>query len=188
MPRHIASGDIVEQRPDEMVSYTFGSDDLGEPFVARVRPAGPGLELVAKTEQGTFTISGGLNGARYHLSFPDGQSCEVRVASTAPKALSVEPSQIVRPDSLIVLHPLDERIVAFKFPRQLLWGVVTITTVQKSGGTALSCDQVTHAGQYVVARLLGSTATLGDRYRLTAEGITTPSGEKLHVTADVLIQ
>jgi hypothetical protein len=99
----------------------------------------------------------------------------------------------VLPGGLVRLDPNDKRVIVFDFDTvNLADGVqltnaastygLTITAIKQAGVTALTFDNASllSGNRKVQARFLATTASAGDRYRVSCKGTTneSPSQEK----------
>jgi hypothetical protein len=99
----------------------------------------------------------------------------------------------IAPGALITFDPSDKRLIVFDFDAENLGSGVeltnsgptyglTITPMQQSGGTALTYDNASlvTGNRKVQARFLATTATRGDKYRVSVKATTneSPSQEK----------
>lgn len=93
------------------------------------------------------------------------------------------------PGGLVTFDPNDKRTITFDFDQLNLAAAVTlasylitITPIQQNGVTVLSKDNesLLAGNRKIIARFLATTATLGDRYRVSVKGVTneTPAQEK----------
>jgi len=104
----------------------------------------------------------------------------------------------VAPGDLITMDPSDKKVVTFDFDTSNLAAAVTlasftitITALRQIGVTALTYDNsaLVAGNRSVTARLLATTATLGDRYRVSCKGTTSTSpAEEKEYSIFVLIQ
>src|SRR5688572_31864802 len=91
----------------------------------------------------------------------------------------------VAPGRLVVMDPNDKKIIIFDFDAlNLAAGVeltnapaaygITITPIKQNGVTALTFDNASlmTGNRKVRARFLATTATLGDKYRVSVKGTT----------------
>lgn len=99
----------------------------------------------------------------------------------------------IMPGDLVTLDPSDKKVLRFDFDaRNLPAGVsltnsapafgLTIEAIQQNGSTPLTMDEIglVTGNRKVQARFLATTASVGDRYRISCKGTTdeTPSQEK----------
>lgn len=93
------------------------------------------------------------------------------------------------PGRTIRMDPSDKKVLVFDFDAlNLPSGVelssqsITITAIRQSGGTALTNDNaaLVTGNRKVSTRLLATTATRGDKYRVSCKGTTneSPAQEK----------
>jgi len=104
----------------------------------------------------------------------------------------------VVPGALITMDPSDKKVILFDFDElnlataaALSSYVLTITAIKQNGLTALTKDNDALAGsnRKVTARFLATTATLGDRYRVSVNGVTNESPvQEKEYAIDILIQ
>lgn len=90
----------------------------------------------------------------------------------------------VDPGALLVFDPSDKRVILFDFDAlnlavgaQLASATVTITAIRQQGATALTSDNgaLVTGNRTYQARFLATTATAGDRYLVSIQGITNES-------------
>lgn len=90
----------------------------------------------------------------------------------------------ITPGALVTLDPSDKRVIVFDFDAvNLATGVsltsytLTITALKQNGVTALTSDNdaLVTGNRKVRVRLLATTATKGDKYRVACKGITDES-------------
>lgn len=108
----------------------------------------------------------------------------------------------VTPGALVTLDPSDKKLIVFDFDAlNLAVGVtltngspsfgITILVLKQNGSGALTFDNasLTGSSRKVQARFLATSATAGDRYRISVKGSTSenPSQDKEY-SIDVLIQ
>lgn len=97
----------------------------------------------------------------------------------------------VRPGALVTFDPSDKRVIRFDFDQlNLADGAtlinagpsfgITIDAIKQSGPTALTFDNAAlePGSRTVIARFLATTASLGDRYRVSVLGKTSESPEQ----------
>ncbi len=90
----------------------------------------------------------------------------------------------VLPGDDITLDPSDARVILFDFDAvnlpasvTLSTPVITITALKQNGVTALTSDNagLVSGNRKIQARFLATTATKGDKYRVSCKGTTSES-------------
>jgi hypothetical protein len=99
---------------------------------------------------------------------------------------------------LLTLDPSDKRVLVYDWDQQGLPGVVTISTstwtitaIHQNGATALTKDQesIVSGSRKTQVRLLATTATAGDRYRVSNAIVTSESpAQTIEQSFTVLVQ
>ncbi len=87
----ITNGELAEQSPVGVTTYTFADLIAVLPTVTRVKPEGDGSELHLKLRDGNLVVYGGIDGARYAVTLEDGQMFWIRVTSR-PDAITRPPA------------------------------------------------------------------------------------------------
>ncbi len=87
----VTNGELCEQSPVGVTTYTFVDPLTALPTVERVRPPGPGDELKLALRDGHLEVYGGIDGARYELALGNGQMFGIRVTSR-PDAITRPPA------------------------------------------------------------------------------------------------
>ncbi len=88
---HITNGELAEQHPVGVTTYTFRDPLTALPTVERVRPLGDGSELKLALRDGQLEVYGGIDGARYEVTLGNGQTFGIRVTSR-PDAITRPPA------------------------------------------------------------------------------------------------